>query len=183
MKTALGLSVHTGWAAGVVLSPQGKVAGRFRLDLGRDTEPMFVYHIAETAKNPAAVVQRMRALAIASARSSFDAIAAELAIDVCGIVTSNAKIPSSVEAILASHAAMHAAEGELFRAVLEEIATERGIAVRRVASKQLNAEAQRVLGLDDEGVAAWLKALGKGLGSPWAKDQRDAALVARVVAG
>ena len=48
--------------------------------------------------------------------------------------------------------------------------------MQRIAAKQLKADALRALDDPD----AWAKTLGKGLGPPWSKDHRDAALAAKL---
>jgi hypothetical protein len=178
MRTALGLSVHTGWAAGVLLSKDDRVVGRFHLDMGKEEHGGHVhaYHVAADAKDPLAAIDRVRRFALTGARAAFESIVAEHALRTCAIIAGNAALPATLDGILASHAALHTAEGELFRDVLATVAEERGISVRRIPSKQMKAEAERLLGDSD----AWAKALGKGLGPPWSKDQRDAALVAKL---
>ena len=178
MRTALGLSVHTGWAAGVLLSADDRVLARFHVDMGKAEHGgnVHAYHAAVEAKDPVATIERVRTWALAGARSAFDAMTSEHTIAECAIITGNVPSPPSLEKILASHAALHTAEGELFRDVLAKVAEERRIAVRRIAAKQLQSDAQRALDDPD----AWAKALGKGLGPPWSKDHRDAALAAKL---
>src|SRR5436190_7448645 len=52
MRTALGLSVHTGWAAGVLLSDDDRVLARFHVDMGKAEHGRNVhaYHAAVEAK-------------------------------------------------------------------------------------------------------------------------------------
>ena len=178
MRTALGLSVHTGWAAGVLLSDDDRVLARFHVDMGKAEHGGHVhaYHAAVDAKDPVATIERVRTWALAGARTAFDAMAAEHSIGACAIIAGNVPPPPSLEKILASHAALHTAEGELFREVLATVAAERRIAVQRIAAKQLKADALRAVDDPD----AWAKALGKGLGPPWSKDHRDAALAAKL---
>ena len=178
MRRALGLSVHTGWAAGVLLSADDRVLARFHIDMGKAEHGgnVHAYHAAVEAKDPVATIERVRTWALAGARTAFDAMTSEQTIGTCAIITGNVPSPPSLSKILASHAALHTAEGELFRDVLATVAAERRIAVRRITAKQLKAEAVRAL----EDPDAWAKALGKGLGPPWSKDHRDAALAAKL---
>ncbi len=178
MRTALGLSVHTGWAAGVLLSKEDRVVARFHVDMGKEEHggQVHAYHVAAEAKDPLAAIEHVRSFALTGARAAFDAMVAEHELRTCAIIAGNVALPPTLDRILASHAALHTAEGELFRDVLATVAEERGIAVRRIPAKEMKAQAERVLGDAD----AWAKALGKGLGPPWSKDQRDAALVAKL---
>jgi hypothetical protein len=72
--------------------------------------------------------------------------------------------PDDMGRVLASHAAQHSAEGWLYRDALLEAAHERGLTAVGVPEPDL-----------DE---PWAAALGRGLGPPWAKDQKLAACVA-----
>ena len=178
MRSALGLSVHTGWAAGVLLGEHDHVLARFHVDMGKAEHGgnVHAYHAAVDAKDPVATIERVRTWALAGARTAFDAMTSEHAIAMCAIIVGNVPPPPSLEKILASHAALHTAEGELFRDVLATVAAERRMAVQRIAAKKLKPEAQRILDDPD----AWAKALGKGLGPPWSKDHRDAAVAAKL---
>jgi hypothetical protein len=178
MRTALGLSVHTGWAAGVLLSDDDRVLARFHVDMGKAEHGgnVHAYHAAVEAKDPVATIERVRTWALSGARAAFDAMTSEHTIGTCAIIAGNVPAPPSLEKILASHAALHIAEGELFRDVLATVAAERRIAVQRIAAKKLEVEAERILDQPD----VWAKALGKGLGPPWSKDHRDAALAAKL---
>jgi hypothetical protein len=179
MRQVLGVSVHTGWAVGVLLAAQDRVVGRFHVDMGKAEHGGYVhaYHLAAESKQPQAEIDRVRSFALSGARSAFDAILGDHRVDACAIIAGNVALPPTLDRILASHAALHTAEGELFRDVLATVAGEHGIAVRRIPAKKLRAEADLALG-DGE---AWAKALGKGLGPPWSKDHRDAALAARLL--
>jgi hypothetical protein len=179
MRTALGLSVHTGWAAGVLLTADDRVVARFHVDMGKAEHGgnVHAYHAAAEAKDPVAAIEQVRTWALEGARDAFDAMTSEHAIATCAIIAANVPAPSSLEKILASHTLLHAAEGELFRDVLATVAGERRIAVQLLRAQKLKADAQRALGDPD----AWVKAVGKGLGPPWSKDHRDAALAAKLV--
>jgi hypothetical protein len=178
MRSALGFSVHTGWAAAVLLSDDDRVLARFHVDMGKAAHGGHVhaYHAAVDAKDPVATIERVRTFALAGARAAFDAMTTEHAIAICAIIAGNVPAPPSLEKILASHAALHTAEGELFREVLATVADERRIAVRRIRAKQLKIDAQSLFDDPD----AWAKALGRGLGPPWSKDHRDAVLAAKL---
>jgi len=181
LRTALGLSVHTGWAAGVLLSDDDRVLARFHIDMGKADHggDVHAYHAAVEAKDPVVTIERVRTWALAGARTAFHAMASEHTIGACVIIAGNVPPPPSLEKILASHAALHTAEGELFRDVLATVAAEHRIAVQRIAAKKLKSDA--LSALDDPD--AWAKALGRGLGPPWSKDHRDAAIAAKLALG
>jgi hypothetical protein len=78
--------------------------------------------------------------------------------------------------VLASHALIHAAEGELFREVLREASRRCGLGVLEVKERDLEDLAAQAL---QGGAAEWRRRLaewGKALGPPWTQDQKRAAL-------
>ena len=90
----------------------------------------------------------------------------------CGIVLGAGKTLPELSKILASHALIHTAEGEMFRDVLVWAAQRCGLAVVGVREKDLDGE--------------WLRridSLGKLIGPPWTQDQKYAAVAAFGVLG
>jgi hypothetical protein len=82
--------------------------------------------------------------------------------------------------VLASHALIHAAEGELFREVLIDGAHACGLALTTLPDKTaLDAAAQR-LRIPRAQLDAQLVALGKSVGPPWGQHQKEAAAAALV---
>ncbi len=84
----------------------------------------------------------------------------------CGIVLGSGKALPALEGILASHALIHTAEGEMFRDVLVWAAREHGLAVTGVREKELDAAALKRIG-----------SFGKLIGPPWTQDQKYATVV------
>jgi hypothetical protein len=84
----------------------------------------------------------------------------------------------SVDEILAVHFRMHKAEGELFRDALVRAAELCDLALARVPEKQLDAHAAKALRLPSAALRTRIAALGRLVGAPWGKDQKDAALAA-----
>jgi hypothetical protein len=186
---ALGCSVHTGWAVLVAVSGPVKapsIVARHRVELAENDEARFVYHrAAEMARTDAAtLVDRRSREALAKASSALDAIVADLGkkapLRAIGIIESNRPVPSSLEAILASHASIHTAEGALYRNALGEASHERKLAVVGVSSKSLQAKASAAIGIDADALPDWLAELGRAAGRPWGRDHKDALLVACV---
>ena len=86
--------------------------------------------------------------------------------------------PRSLGEILAVHARMHQAEGELFRGALAEAAKGARLPLIGVREKQLEAAAVEALSLAPAEARRRLDRAGRGAGPPWARDQKDAALCA-----
>lgn len=85
----------------------------------------------------------------------------------CGLTLASGKSLPDLARVLASHALIHTAEGELFRQALIWSAQECGLPVTCVKEKELDPSAlQR------------LDSLGKLIGPPWTQDQKYAAAAA-----
>jgi len=103
--------------------------------------------------------------------------------DRCGLLMSSGKALPALESVLASHALIHAAEGDHFRDALAHAAESRGIQVVRVARKELSGWASDALGQPEKDLQARVASLGKTVGAPWGQDQKLAALAAWMVLG
>jgi len=184
--SALGLVAKTGWAVAVVLdgSPTNPVVvDRRRLDLLQEGTPGHVYHAAAELEPDAAaeLVARVHHEAIDGATRTLTALAGEHGVDGVGLVGASGRVPDDLQAVFASHALLHAAEGELVREALSEAAASAGLAVVRHRQKELVATAQRVLGLGDDELRTRLALLGQRVGAPGRQEQKDAALAAWLV--
>lgn len=176
METAIGFRVHSGWAAMVVVtgSPESpKILERARIELIDGSIP--------GSKQP---FHRAAALELDEARTYLDRCAAQsrklarAAIEMtirkhkpaaCGLGISSARPMGTLEATLASHAAIHSAEGEFFRDAIAHAAEGCGLRCTRVREKELANIAK---------ANARLAALRKILGPPWTQDEKFAALAA-----
>lgn len=160
MRQAMGISIHTGWAACVVVAgslKQPAIIANERIDILGDAE-RFCFHMAADMKPAAAEkwIAGIRKKALANAKK---ALAPLLTGDVaaCAIVAKDGN-PGTLETILASHPRIHTAEGCFYRDVLREACT---APVRLVAPKSLD-----------------ISTVGKLAGPPWGRDQKLAALAA-----
>ena len=117
--------------------------------------------------------REMRA-AIERARAAKHEIAA------CAVLVGEPMPDWSVEQILAAHLRLHRAEGALFQDALGTAARACGITLLAVPVKQLATEARTAFGSRTEEVLARIALLGKPVGPPWGKDQKEAALAAAI---
>jgi hypothetical protein len=192
IDAALGLRVHTGWAAAVVLvgsasAPQ--VVDRRRLTLVENTEhdAVFVYHAAADLDGAAAGrhVAAARDIAQTRALREIAQLLSELAaagysVRAVGLQPSEGRPLPALTDILRSHPLIHAAEGELFRRALTDACARHGLRVVGVPSKKLHQRAARASGLGADSVKRRIAELGRSLGPPWALDQKEAALAALI---
>jgi hypothetical protein len=193
MKVALGLKAHSGWAALVVLgSRRGKleVVERRRVELVAKDEAAWAkqpYHAAQHLEPAAArdLVQRGIATTRRSAIQELRAVEQRV-LDVgheiagCGVLTVDPMPDWTVAEILAVHFRMHKAEGVLFRDALVHASGECGLKCVEILEKQLDERARRVLATSLSSLRTTLASLGKSVGPPWGKDQKDASLAAMI---
>ena len=188
MHVALGLKARTGRAILVAIGGSQQMHVLKRTELRLLPEGDFApYHAAEGL--PSAAAQESVARSIASAhrpaeegiRSAVDALASA-GHKVCGfgVLVGMGMPPWSTDEILAVHVRMHQAEGELFRDVLAAGARACGFTPTTLREKAALEEAASMLGLSRTDLETRLVALGKTIGAPWGKDQKEAAAVALV---
>jgi hypothetical protein len=190
--TAVGLRAHSGWAAlvavaGTPRSPEILLRRRVELADPRVPGSKQPYHAAEGEKLPKAkkIVSRCAGDARRLAGRAFDEVLAELKkskhpVIACGLLLASGRPLPALEAILASHALIHTADGELFRDALAAAAQERGLPVTRVREKEISSIAAAGLRIPEEEIARCLKDAGRSIGPPWTQDQKLAVLAAWV---
>lgn len=96
----------------------------------------------------------------------------------CGILMGSGKISGTLEATLASHPAIHTAEGEFFREAIIEAVANSKLRLRKVREKELFSVAGVQFGMPSAELRERIDGLGKILGPPWRQDEKYAALVA-----
>jgi hypothetical protein len=185
VEVAAGFATHSGWAVGVVVGVVDgrlQVCDRRRVELISPELPRQAYHAAvdlpaEQARRLVAAVDASIAECSAQALAVLREAASDAVVAAVGVVGAPRTIPDVAE-VLASHALMHASEGEQYRSALSAAAAELGLPVRRVDARQLAADVAHLPGwtasrLDDEH-----RRLRAVLGAPWQKDHKQAAEVA-----
>jgi hypothetical protein len=187
---AFGFKAHSGWAALVVLgSCDGnlQVLERRRLELVEEDWAKQPYHAAEELEPAEAriLVKRgidaARRIALREVRSAVKR-AREYGFEVsaCGLLVGSPMPDWSVAEILAVHFRMHKAEGVLFRDVLARAAKSCNLKLVTIPEKSLLEYAEATLTMNASSLSQQVAALGKSVGPPWGKDQKDAALAAMI---
>lgn len=100
---------------------------------------------------------------------------ADMVVSAVGIVGSPDR---DLTKIPGAHIRAHAAEGVLFRAVLEHAADRLHIKRRSMKEKELAALARKQLVASPKQIAQTMAQFGRALGSPWRADQKTAATAA-----
>ncbi|HSF14197.1 MAG TPA: hypothetical protein VLK65_01440 [Vicinamibacteria bacterium] len=190
MTAALGFAPHSGWAAVVAVAGDAghpTVVYRGRIEMADSTrrDSRQPYHAVESLP----LVEAERRLADFSASAlrlavgSVSKIADELRaknspIEAAGILDSSGRKGGNLEAILASHALIHTADGDHFREALEAACQRSDLRVVRVRKSDLLTRALAVLGTSSSKLEEAVRAMGKPFGPPWGADQKSAALLA-----
>ncbi len=187
---AIGFSPHSGWAAMIVLggsaaAPQLLARSRLQLVDAHDPESKQPYHAVEFLCVEEATGRLDGYMAVAT-RLAHDAIRAQFeqlkergfVPKSVGILDSSSRKQVSLPAILASHAFIHAADGNHFRNALFVAAEQCRLHVCRIPAKGLEAHAVKCLRRPVDRILGTVNQLGQGQGPPWGADQKKAALLA-----
>jgi hypothetical protein len=168
-RLALGLSVHTGWAAAVVAGggwEKPVVPAREHVELlGEDQR--FVFHRAAELplREAPAWVARMRNEATARATAVLERLAVAHGAKACAVVAKKgAMLP--VEDVVAAHPRIHAAEGRFYRDLLKDAAEAAGLRVKIIAPGELDTKDPRLV------------KVGRMVGKPWSVDWKIAVMAA-----
>ena len=188
MKVAFGLKAHSGWAALVVVGKQRDnfvVVDRRRLELVKQQWQKQPYHAAEILppdRARAVVNKGVTAARSGAIRELRRALKQEQRhnVSVCAVLVGEPMPKWSTDEILAVHFRMHKAEGVLFREVLIRAAKTCGLKVVTIPEKQLQSQAESTLKIPPSQLPKVVATLGKAVGAPWGKDQKDAALAAMI---
>jgi hypothetical protein len=190
MKVAFGMKAHSGWAALVVVGTRDgdfAVVDRRRIELVEDEWAKQPYHAAEDMEAGAAraLVERgIEATQHIAVREMRAAVSREQErkneVTACAVLVGNPMPDWSVEEILAVHFRMHKAEGVLFRDALVRATKASGLRLVEIPEKLLTKHAESALGSPMSRLAKRVMTLGKSVGPPWGKDQKDAALAAMI---
>jgi hypothetical protein len=186
-RAGVGFREHTGWAAMVALGggvTAPVVLARSRYELCQDELPRAVYHAARQLdlENADRLVRRVAQTARDGAGWQLRRTIAELEAAGYAVVGAAVAAPrqltDDLSEILGSHPLVHTAEGQLFRDALAGAAEELGLPVTRFVQQELYEEAADRVGTSDASLRAQLTGLGRALGPPWQRDQKEAAAAA-----
>ena len=191
MKQAtVGFRTHSGWAAMVAVCMEKgapRVLVRERVQLVETFSYRFrqPYHTAE--KLPLGEARKFVALVQADAERLAHRAIHKLQCDLekqdsratrCSLLEASGKTLPSFEKILASHALIHTADGELFREALLCAAKSSRLATVKIRERQLLEIGEQALRTEPGALARRLAELGRPLGSPWSQDEKFATLAA-----
>jgi hypothetical protein len=186
---ALGFRVHSGWAAAVVLCgplDAPVVVDRRKIQLVKifTYDYRQPYHTAgkmsrhDAVKFIRGVHSDAKRLALSSLRSlQADLAEGEFKIVRSALLLSSGRALPALDHILASHALIHTADGELFRDSLRDACAACDLPLEGIREKELfTAASSKALSVQPAALKRRIAALGKALGPPWSQDEKFAAL-------
>ena len=188
--TAFGFRVHSGWAAAVALCgplDAPVVVDRRKIQLVKTFTYTFrqPYHTAgkmprqDAIKFVRGVQSEAKRLAISSLRSwQADLAEGDFKLMRGALLLASGRALPALEQILASHALIHTADGELFRDSLRAACARCDLPVQGIREKELFVTASKALGIQAAILKRRIAEFGKSLGPPWSQDEKFAALAA-----
>jgi hypothetical protein len=192
-QAAIGVRMHSGWGALVAVANSAgtvEVIERRRIAITIPRAPSAIqpYHFAEKLNLAEAEkflddsFEMAKRLALAAVRD----VTGELrgrqyhVAGVAVLLASGRPLPPLAK-ILASHALIHAAEGEFFRQAFSKACQGLELSVTGFRERDLDECVQTTFGKTAARVRQQISTLGKSLGPPWTTDQKTAALAALMV--
>jgi hypothetical protein len=192
-RAAIGVRMHSGWGALVAVSNSAgtmEVIDRRRVAVTTPGTPGAnqPYHFAENFELPEAekflgnCFAASKRLALTAVRDVVGELRGRqyLVVGSAILLASGRPLPP-LPKILASHALIHAAEGEFFREAFSKACEGLDISVTGFRERNLDECVQTTFGKAATRIRQQVSSLGRSLGPPWTKDQKTAALAAFVV--
>ncbi|HEY2360945.1 MAG TPA: hypothetical protein VGK36_07515 [Candidatus Angelobacter sp.] len=192
-SAAIGVSVHSGWGAVVAIAGNRgieEVLLRRRVviidsKIAGSAQP---YHYV-AKKEISAAEKHLTRCASVSGNLAFEALtrlSAELGElgfmpKTAIILLSSARPLPDLDAVVASHALIHTAEGEFFRQAFRCAFEKLEIPVTGIRARDLNDCAVQAFGKAAPAIQKRIHGMGRSLGAPWTKDEKTAALAAAIV--
>jgi hypothetical protein len=190
---AIGVRMHSGWGALVAVANNDgtvEVIERRRIAITIPGTPGAnqPYHFAE--KLELAEAEKFIGDSFASAKrlalTAVRDVVAELhgrqyrVIGFGVLLASGRQLPLLAK-ILASHALIHAAEGEFFRQAFSKACEDLELSVTGFRERDLDECVQTTFGKTATRIGQQISTLGRSLGPPWTTDQKTAALAGLLV--
>jgi hypothetical protein len=190
---AIGVRMHSGWGALVAVSNSAgtvEVIDRRRVTITTPGAPGAIqpYHYAENLELPEAeeflgnCLAASKRLALAAVQDVVGELRGRdyLVVGSAVLLASGRPLPP-LSKILASHALIHAAEGEFFREAFSKACEGLDLSITGFRERNLDECVQTTFGKAATRMWQQISTLGRSLGPPWTKDQKTAALAALVV--
>ncbi len=191
-EAAVGVAEHGNSAVLVTVAPGGELLDRRRIDLTRGLPTHPYHHEGSWAvgrylnsswarpislADAVALVERVRESAARGARESLEALAAAVPVPISNIgIRVCPKLPPTTEERIADNRAANVADSVMYREALATAAEARGWSVYWYDRERVFRDAAATLGGED--IDAFLRAMGRSVGSPWQAKHKLAAAAA-----
>ncbi len=189
-QAALGFRVHSGWAAAVAVCVEKGapvVLAKQRVHLVdtftyefrqpfHTAEKMLLGQAREFIARMQGEARRLAYRAIRELESRTQEQGMKLTR--CGLLLASGRPLPGLDKILASHALIHTADGELFREALLHASARCGLRDFTIKEKELLDRAGQVLDIKSAALMGRVTELGRSFGSPWTQDEKFATLAA-----
>ena len=189
-EAAIGFRVHSGWAVAVavcVAKGAPVVLARQRVHLVETFTYEFrqPYHTAgkmllgQAREFIARMKTEARRLAYGAVRELASRTQEQgVKLTRCGLLLASGRPLPALEKILASHALIHTADGELFREAILHGSARCGLRDFRIKDKELLARTGEVFRAKPNELMRRVTELGRSFGAPWSQDEKFATLAA-----
>src|SRR5438105_11476398 len=183
-RATIGVRMHSGWGALVAVSNSAgtvEVIARRRVTITPPGAPGAnqPYHFAENLELPEAETFLGNCFA-ASKRLAMAAVGdvvgelhgRQYRVIGSGVLLASGRPLPPLSKILASHALIHAAEGEFFREAFLKACEGLDIPVTGIRERNLDECVQATFGKAAARMSRQISTVGRSLGPPWTKDQK-----------
>jgi hypothetical protein len=189
-QAAVGFRVHSGWAAMVAVGLEKgmpSVLARERVHLVETFSYTFrqPYHTAEkmALEEGREFISGVRGEARRLAQGAIRRLQSEIPrqgykLARCGLLLASGRPLPALEKVLASHALIHTADGELFREAILHASGRCGLREFTIKDKELLDAAGRTFRVKPADLLRRATELGRPLGAPWSQDEKFATVVA-----
>ena len=187
-KAAVGFRVHSGWSAAVVVSVEDGepvVLRRVRMQMVKTFSYAYrqPYHtaekmeIGEAGEFVAAVRTEAEELTCAALRGLREELKKlGWLVDRGVLLLASGRALPEFARILASHALIHTADGELFRAAIRAACGRSGLRVMEIRERELVGGCAEKFAMRGPAMLRRATELGRGFGAPWTQDEKFATL-------
>jgi len=187
-KAAVGFRVHSGWSAVVVVSLEDGepvVLRRARVQMVKTFSYAYrqPYHTAEKMElaeagefvtSVRAEAEELTCEALRDLRDELNKLGWKL--DRGTLLLASGRALPEFAKILASHALIHTADGELFRAAIRAACGRTGLRVVEIREKELVESCAKKFAMRGPAVLRRATELGREFGAPWTQDEKFATL-------
>ena len=189
-RAAIGLRMHSGWGALVAVSQNAGAVGILeRRRIARHRNENFPVpssriislsvSIFPKQKSFSPIVCCLRQLALAAIRESAESLQARHCfLAGAAVVLASGRALPPLPKILASHALIHAAEGEFFREAVWKACQSLDVRSPDFANAILDDCMAVAFGKAASEMSRQVSTLGRSIGPPWTTDQKTAAIAA-----